>query len=79
MKIKRAREIAENLSDNKRWHSHSRGINRETLQDELNLKIDDLDADNKLSYLVYSYSDLLIDALIKEAVKFYIHFYIKQE
>ena len=75
MKTNRAKEIAEKLSDNKRWHSHSRGINRRTLQDELNLKIDDLDADKELSNLVYSYFDLFFEVLTKEGTVSYIHSY----
>ena len=75
MKTDRAKEIAEKLSDNKRWHSHSRGINRRTLQNELNLKIDDLDADKELSQLVYSYFDLFFEVLIKERTVSYIHSY----
>ena len=75
MKIDRAKEIAEKLSDNKRWHSHSRGVSRETLQDELNLKIDDLDTDKELSDLVYSYFDLLVEIFIKERIESYIHSY----
>ncbi len=40
-KIQRADTIADDLSDNSRWHSHGRMIGIKTLQDELRLEIDD--------------------------------------
>jgi len=42
MKQKRAKDIALKLNDTKRWHAHSRGISMKTLQEELNLKIEDM-------------------------------------
>lgn len=42
MKQERAKEIALQLNDTKRWHAHSRGISMKILQDELNLKIEDM-------------------------------------
>ena len=42
MKRKRANEIAMNLNDTTRWHAHSRGISMKLLQEELNLKIEDI-------------------------------------
>lgn len=42
MKKKRAKKIALKLNDTKRWHAHSRGISIEILQNELNLKIEDM-------------------------------------
>lgn len=43
MRVARAEEIATVLSDSTRWHSHGRGISRETLEsDDIKLKIDDL-------------------------------------
>ncbi|MCM7359876.1 serine dehydrogenasease [Enterobacter hormaechei] len=40
-KIERAREIATVLSDNKKWHSHSRTIGINTIVYDLRLKIED--------------------------------------
>jgi hypothetical protein len=49
MREERARTIAEKLNDATVWHSHSRGISRETLQSDLiKLKIDDLAASPKV-------------------------------
>ena len=50
MKKKRAKKIALDLNDTKRWHAHSRGISIETLQNELNLKIEDM-SESKYSAL----------------------------
>lgn len=45
MRVQRAEDIATALSDSTRWHSHGRGISRETLEsDDIKLKIDDLAA-----------------------------------
>lgn len=43
-KEKRAKEIADKLSDNKVWKTHGRPLNREVLVEELKLKIEDLDS-----------------------------------
>ena len=42
MRESRALEIAKKLSDNELWHSHGRGISRQTLEQELDLVVDDL-------------------------------------
>ncbi len=44
MKQERAKEIAQKLNDTKRWHTHSRGISMEVLQEELGLRIEDIRA-----------------------------------
>ena len=63
-KKNRAREIAENLSDNKEWKSHGRPINRDELL-KLKLKIDKLDADKELYKLVMEYYDIMMDYVAK--------------
>lgn len=63
-KKNRAREIAENLSDNKEWKSHGRPINRDELL-KLKLKIDKLDADKELYELVMEYYDIMMDYVAK--------------
>ncbi len=55
---KRAKEIAEQLCDHKRWHSHSRGIPMKTLREQLNLRIDDLDSSPAISEAVRAYYEL---------------------
>jgi hypothetical protein len=68
MKSARAEEIAKSLSDITKWHSHSRGISRETLQSELNLKIDKLEANQDLAKSVAGYHDCLTDYLTQKSV-----------
>ncbi len=63
-KQNRAREIAENLSDNNEWKSHGRPINRDELQN-LHLKIDNLDADPTLYRLIMDYHNLATDYIAK--------------
>lgn len=55
MKVERAEEIAHKLSDHTRWLTHGRGINMETLREELQLKIDDLDDYPELKASVWDY------------------------
>lgn len=65
MRAERAEKIATVLSDNRLWHSHGRGISRETLQsDEIKLKIDDLGADPDLQALMREYHHCLSDYLV---------------
>ena len=59
MKERRAKEIAEALSDISRWYSHSRGIGVEDLS-LLKLKIDDF-GDDTITKLIHNYYELLRD------------------
>ena len=59
-KIKRAEEIADKLSDNKIWKSHSRPINMEALRD-IRLVITDYGEDRQLQKLIRDYHYLVID------------------
>lgn len=54
----RARTIAKKLSDHKRWHSHSRSININTLQNELKLKIENYSDDIEFRKLIREYDGL---------------------
>jgi len=58
-KKERAKEIALALNDTKKWHSHAAGVSAEVLRDELNVKIDALDAsaneDKKQAVANYHY------------------------
>lgn len=58
-KENRAVEIAELLSDNKKWNSHGYPIDIETLTTELKLKIEDFSKDAKLNSLIVKYNDCL--------------------
>jgi hypothetical protein len=61
MKRRRAGEIAEQLNRASHWHSHSRGIYRAILEREMNIRIDDLEADPELRRDVRAYHRLLDD------------------
>lgn len=71
-KIKRAKEIADKLSDNNRWKSHSRPINIETLENELQLKIQDFGKDTKLTSLIRNYHSLVTDFINHNGINIYI-------
>ena len=73
MREARAEEIARALGEHTRWHSHSRGISRETLESELNLKIDDFGANTKLVSALRGYADLLHDYMTRNNAEAWIH------
>lgn len=60
----RAREIAENLSDNKEWKSHGRPINRDELE-RLNLKITKMEDTPELYSHIMNYYDIMRDFITK--------------
>ncbi len=55
MKESRATEIATQLNDQKRWLTHGRGIDMETLRDELRVRIDDFGSKTELKKAVWDY------------------------
>ena len=67
MKEERAEQVARELSNNARWHSHGRGISRRTLEEEppagLNIRIDKLENQPNLEKATKAYHDCLIDNL----------------
>jgi hypothetical protein len=65
MKRDRAREIANNLNDVKKWRSHGLGINMHQLRDVLKLKIDDFGQSQELNEVVRRYHKLLTDYMGK--------------
>lgn len=65
MKRQRAGEIANQLVDTNRWHSHGRGITMEILRKDLKLKIDDFGADKDLRKAISGYANLLQDYRMK--------------
>jgi Serine dehydrogenase proteinase len=73
MKTTRADEIAECLSDTDRWHSHGRGISRDMLERDLNLKIKDFGADKLLDPLIKNYYRLLSDYCQKMGSRAQVH------
>ena len=73
MKEERARHIADLLSDTERWHSHGRAIDRRTLREEVNLKIEDLESDEQLYGYVRTYFKLLEDYMHRESLVSFVH------
>lgn len=74
MREDRAKTIATVLSNNTRWHSHGRGISRETLEgDEFKLKIDDLRANSELHRTVRLYHDCLSDFMRTIKMPIFVH------
>ena len=61
MKRQRAKEIAMNLNNTTRWHTHSRGISLKLLREELKLKIEDLSDHESLSDCVHSVHRFMLD------------------
>ena len=73
MREKRAKEIADQLNDTDRWHTHGRGIGMDTLRSELKLVIDDLNEDPKLAAKVREYYELLTDYMARENMHMFVH------
>ena len=61
LKKERAEEIARELNNTERWHSHSHGISMEVLRRDLRLKIDDYDENPQLGSSVKDYYNLFED------------------
>lgn len=64
-KVQRAVEIAQKLSNNNIWKSHSRPIDAETLRNEFNLKINDLADDIELNELINKYYTYLREYVMR--------------
>ncbi len=74
MREERAKKIATELSDNTRWHSHGRGISRETLEgDDIKLKIDDLGSNKPLQSSVRKYHHCLSDFMRTMKTPIFVH------
>ncbi len=61
MKRKRAKDIAMALNDTTRWHAHSRGIPMKLLQDELQLKIEDISRYETLQERLHEAHNFILD------------------
>jgi hypothetical protein len=74
-KKQRAKEIADALSDNERWHSHGRMISRDTLisDPDLCLKIEKLEDIPALSLALDNYVGLLQDYVQRGQFPWFIH------
>ena len=74
MKEKRAEEIAQELNNTKRWHSHGYGISMEVLEKDLNLRIDDFGSTPHISQQIRGYHELTSDYMVRRSSKGVIHF-----
>lgn len=72
-KERRAKEVAEKLSDPEHWRSHGRGIDLRTLRDEVGLQIEDYSQNDKLRIDVREYFDLLRDYMLREKLASFVH------
>lgn len=70
-KRERAKEIATDLSDNKKWKSHGRPINREELK-SIGLKIDSIEDVPDLYDSLMSYHDIMLDYINKYDIQHFI-------
>jgi len=73
MKKDRASEIGRDLNNTKKWHSHGHGISMEVLRRNLNLRIDDFEADPKTCATIRAYYSLLSDYMVKRNANGTIH------
>ena len=73
MKKKRAKEIADSLNDTERWHSHGRGIDMNTLSNELQLKIDNYAEYAEFYKTLGEYFKLLDDYMQSAQLVSFIH------
>jgi hypothetical protein len=73
MKEERAAWIARQLNDQERWLTHGRGIDMQTLQDELKLKIDDIGSNAELREAVWNYFWFLRDHMGRNGIVSFVH------
>ena len=74
MKESRAKEIAERLNDTERWHSHGRAIDMKTLQGEVGLKIEDVEAlPETVRGNIRNYFELLRDYMRRQEALIFVH------
>ncbi|MCL5104120.1 MAG: serine dehydrogenasease [Armatimonadetes bacterium] len=72
-KEERAEEIAVELGNNKKWHSHGRRIGIETLTKDLKLKIEDYSDNADLRKMIRSYNDLLTEYIQERGFPAFFH------
>lgn len=73
-KEQRAEQIAKDLSDNNRWHSHGRMIGISTLTDSLKLRIEDYSKDATLRQTLRIYSELIAEHAERQQSAFMLHY-----
>jgi hypothetical protein len=65
MRMHRAEQIANTLSDTERWNSHGRGISRDVLMKDVRLQVEDFGADTELDDAIRRYYKLLKDFMMR--------------
>lgn len=73
MKEERASWIARKLNDHERWLTHGRGIDMQTLRNELKLKIRDFGQDPALEKAVWDYHWFLRDHMGRNGLVSFVH------
>lgn len=73
MRHERASWIAHQLNDHERWLTHRRGIDMRTLQEELNLKIEDFGVRYDLKKTVWDYFWFLRDHMGRYSLVSFVH------
>jgi membrane-bound ClpP family serine protease len=71
-KENRAREIADELGKNQRWHSHARRLSLDTLR-SIGLKIEDFSDDEDLRRLIHYYHDLITEFVRRNHCERFLH------
>ena len=71
-KVQRAEEIADILSNNRKWKAHSRPLNIEVLE-KLKLKINDFGKDQFLTNSLRAYHRLVTDFVTQNQLKVFLH------
>src|SRR4030095_12708123 len=71
-KEERAKEIADDLGNNKKWHSHARMLSINTLRG-IRLKIEDFGLDKSRQDLIRTYNDLITEFISKNGYEFFLH------
>jgi membrane-bound ClpP family serine protease len=69
----RAREIADALGNNRKWHSHARMLSIDMLRRDIRLRIEDYSGDKILQPLIRSYNDLLTEFVTRNEYDFFLH------
>ena len=76
-KVARAEEIAQALSDHKKWFSHGRALDVKKLT-QLRIEIDDYSANEPLHGTIRAYNDLLTAYTDRMGLPFYLHSHLTQ-
>ncbi len=73
LKEERARSIASQLNKHERWLTHGRGLDMQTLQDELKLRITDYSKNPELKQAIWNYFIFLADHMARNGHTSFVH------